>query len=110
MATNMAVELDDALLSLGEPIETIILGPFGPAGRHIEGEQAPVGRPISWAAARPWLDKEVAGDFAVYRCRPFFAYTKSWILFVVGNQDRGWVSVERIPRHPSPTGGIHTFS
>ena len=97
MLTNLAQEIEDRLASLTvEPIEQVLLAQI-----HGEHDSAvPVGRVLTWSEARPWLAAPFNASNPT-KARGFYVYTKSWVLFLVGNLDRGGVTVEAVPRGPS---------
>lgn len=91
----------------GELVETVILGTLWAAGSKAALEdEAPVEREVSWAEAHPWLQRRLDA----FEARPFYVYTKSWIFFLHGNDDRGWAAVAKLPRHPSPEIDVRFFS
>lgn len=96
MKANLAVDLEK--LADG-PIIKVALG------KHYDDEVAPdgepIGRPLTWAIARPYLDDDYDSGYGGAHCRPFIAWTMRSIYVV--NEYEGSTRIMRVPRHPEET-------
>ena len=82
---NLAISLEQEASRLGESIKAVVLGEHyceESWDRPSEHKGAPIGTVLDWASARPWLDEDYDGDFGGADCRPFYAWTASWVFFV----------------------------
>ena len=92
----LALALERAMETYGEQVEQVVLGRRD--GLYEESDRAPIGEPLDWLTAREWLNRSYNDSYGSTDCRPFFAYTASWVFFV--HEYDGSTEVKALPRNP----------
>lgn len=86
----------------GEPIEAVVIGPHDDdtfkGDGHVPFNAAPIGRPISWAEAKPFLSYEYDSGHGSADCHPVFAWTASKVIQI--SEYDGATGASWFPRHP----------
>ncbi len=101
---------DEIERKAGEPIEAIVIGPFGwgsmgdePGyGEKDVRESVLPNRGIvqNWADVRRMLDYDYGREFGAPGCDAIWAYTKRKVLFV--SEYDGSTTIVAVPRNPEP--------
>ena len=90
---NAAAEAEELAVKLGERIESVVI-----AAKTRVGDAAP-GRMMTWEVGRRELDIDYDDDYgAVDAFPPFYAYTRSWVIFIK-DYDRRPI-FHAVPRNP----------
>ena len=95
---NLAVDLEALAAELGETVESAVLGTHYNK-QWDEKDTAPRGSPMTWVDARPWLDEEYNDSYGGADCRPFVAWSQSWVFWVHEYDGATWLA--KAPRNPA---------
>ncbi|MCA0248978.1 MAG: hypothetical protein LCH93_20395 [Proteobacteria bacterium] len=99
---NSAEVMEQFAEELGERIQSVVFGEID--GESDYDKAVPSQRRLTWSAARRWFENETvptAGQ--VWLARPFYAYTRSWVIFTarVVQRDDVLICLRAVPRHPN---------
>lgn len=96
---TIAEETETLAAKLGEPIEAVLV-----AGEirstDTEYREGPSVL-LSWEQARPMLEAMEQTFGSVDGGRPFVAWTRSFVIFIVGDFEQDSVEISAVPRHPT---------